>query len=175
MSRHQTPAPAPAPELAPTPAPAPGLAPAPAPERTPAPKSAAAPESAPAPSRSTRHLTVAEVTDIARIAFGGRAPETRAPGLLASAAHRPRARMFGTAAYEDVHEQAAALLHAIAANHPLVDGNKRAAWLAAATFLALHGVDLADCDQDMAYALVIDVASGAEPDVRAIAGRLRAL
>ncbi|GAA4001264.1 type II toxin-antitoxin system death-on-curing family toxin [Streptomyces plumbiresistens] len=123
----------------------------------------------------TRHLTVAEVTALAEVAFGGRPPEARAPGLLASAVHRPRARMFGTAAYEDLHEQAAALLHGIAANHPLVDGNKRTAWLAAATFLALNGVDLAGVDQDTAYALVIDVASGAEGDIGAIAGRLRRL
>ncbi|WP_329217799.1 type II toxin-antitoxin system death-on-curing family toxin [Streptomyces sp. NBC_01485] len=131
-----------------------------------------APRSAPHP---TRHLTLAEVADIARIAFGGRAPEAREPGLLASAVHRPRARMFGTAAYDDLHEQAAALLHAIATNHPLVDGNKRAAWLATATFLALHGVDLAACDQDAAYDLVIDVASGTESEVAVIARRLRAL
>ncbi|MFI6011495.1 type II toxin-antitoxin system death-on-curing family toxin [Streptomyces sp. NPDC051243] len=123
----------------------------------------------------TRHLTVAEVTALAEVAFGGRAPEAREPGLLASAVHRPRARMSGTAAYQDLHEQAAALLHAIATNHPLVDGNKRTAWLATASFLALNGVDLADVDQDTAYALVIDVASGAEGDVGAIAGRLRRL
>jgi death-on-curing protein len=123
----------------------------------------------------TRHLTVAEVTALAEVAFGGRVPEARAPGLLASAVHRPRARMFGTAAYEDLYEKAAALLHAIAANHPLVDGNKRTAWLAAATFLGVNGVDLADCDQDAAYDLVIDVASGGESDIRAIAGRLRQL
>ncbi|SMF08519.1 type II toxin-antitoxin system death-on-curing family toxin [Streptomyces sp. Amel2xC10] len=135
---------------------------------------------------ATRYLTVAEVTDIARIAFSGpddpqktapetRAPETRSPSLLASAVHRPRARMFGTAAYTDPYEQAAALLHALATNHPLVDGNKRAAWLAAATFLALHGTDLAACDQDAAYDLVIDVASGAESEIAVIAARLRAL
>ncbi|MFJ2832159.1 type II toxin-antitoxin system death-on-curing family toxin [Streptomyces sp. NPDC087263] len=123
----------------------------------------------------TRHLTVAEVTDLAEVAFGGRAPEMREPGLLASAVHRPRARMFGVAAYGDLYEQAAALLHAIATNHPLVDGNKRTAWLAAATTLAANGVDLADCDQDMAYDLVIDVASGGESDIGVIAGRLRAL
>lgn len=123
----------------------------------------------------TRHLTVAEVTALAEVAFGGRAPEARAPGLLASAVHRPRARMFGTAAYDDLHEQAAALLHAIATNHPLVDGNKRTAWLAAATFLALNGVDLTGVDQDMAYDLVIDVASGDESDISVIAGRLRRL
>ena len=123
----------------------------------------------------TRHLTVAEVTTIARIAFGGRTPEVRESGLLASAVHRPRARMFGTADYEDLHEQAAALLHAIATNHPLVDGNKRTAWLAAATFLGVNGVDLAGCDQDTAYDLVIDVASGDESDIAVIAGRLRRL
>jgi death-on-curing protein len=123
----------------------------------------------------TRHLTVAEVVDIAEVAFGGRPPEAREPGLLASAVHRPRARMFGTAAYQDLYEQAAALLHALAANHPLVDGNKRTAWLAAATFLAANGVDLATCDQEVAYDLVIDVASGDESDIGVIAGRLRAL
>ncbi|MER5430797.1 type II toxin-antitoxin system death-on-curing family toxin [Streptomyces sp. NPDC002588] len=123
----------------------------------------------------TRHLTVADVTGIARIAFGGRPPEERAPELLVSAVYRPRARMFGRAAYDDLHEQAAALLHAIAANHPFVDGNKRTAWLAAVTFLALHGVDLAGCDQDAAYDLVIEVASGAESDIGVIAERLRAL
>ncbi|MCX4974040.1 type II toxin-antitoxin system death-on-curing family toxin [Streptomyces sp. NBC_00620] len=123
----------------------------------------------------TRHLTVAEVTDLAAVAFGGRVPETRASGLLASAVHRPRARMLGVAAYQDLHDQAAALLHAIATNHPLVDGNKRTAWLAAATFLAANGVDLAACDQDAAYDLVIGVASGEQNDIGVIAGRLRAL
>ncbi|GAA2535971.1 type II toxin-antitoxin system death-on-curing family toxin [Streptomyces levis] len=125
--------------------------------------------------RRTRYLTVDEVTAVAQVAFGGRPPEARAPGLLASAVHRPRARMFHTAAYEDLYEQAAALLHAIAANHPLVDGNKRTAWLATATFLALNGVDLAGVDQDVAYTLVVDVASGAEAEVGRIAGRLREL
>ncbi|WP_406125903.1 type II toxin-antitoxin system death-on-curing family toxin [Streptomyces sp. NBC_00989] len=122
-----------------------------------------------------RHLTVGEATAVARIAFGGRSPEVREPGLFASAVHRPRARMFGTDAYTDLYEQAAALLHALATNHPLVDGNKRTAWLAAATFLAVNGVDLAGVDQDTAYDLVIDVASGAEEDIGVIARRLRAL
>ncbi|GAA3147441.1 type II toxin-antitoxin system death-on-curing family toxin [Streptomyces echinatus] len=123
----------------------------------------------------SRHLTVAEVTALAGIAFGGREPEAREPGLLASAVLRPRARMFGTAAYDDLYEQAAALLHGLASNHPLVDGNKRTAWLAAATFLALNGVDLVGVDQDVAYALVIDVAAGAESEVAVIAERLRRL
>ncbi|WP_079154178.1 type II toxin-antitoxin system death-on-curing family toxin [Streptomyces subrutilus] len=130
----------------------------------------------PAPA-GVRHLTLAEVLDLARHAClaQDQPVELRAPGLLESAVHRPRARMFGTPAYEDPYEQAAALLHGIAANHPLVDGNKRTAWLAAATFLAVNGVDLGDADQDLAYALVIDVASGSEGDTRRIAARLRSL
>ncbi|MGR4878812.1 type II toxin-antitoxin system death-on-curing family toxin [Streptomyces sp. LARHCF249] len=125
----------------------------------------------------TRHLTLAEVLDLARHACLARDQpvELRAPGLLESAVHRPRARMFGTPAYEDPYEQAAALLHGVATNHPLVDGNKRTAWLAAATFLAVNGIDLGDADQDLAYDLVIDVASGHEGDVGRIAGRLRSL
>jgi death-on-curing protein len=123
----------------------------------------------------TRHLTVAEVERIAQVAFGGLPPEARDTGLFASAVRRPRARMFGTQAYDDLYEQAAALLHALAANHPLVDGNKRTAWLATATFLGVNGVDLTACDQDTAYDLVIDVASGAESDIQVIAGRLRRL
>ncbi|MEV4196624.1 type II toxin-antitoxin system death-on-curing family toxin, partial [Streptomyces toxytricini] len=94
---------------------------------------------------------------------------------LDSAVHRPRARMFGTPAYEDPFEQAAALLHGLAKNHPLVDGNKRTAWLAAAVFLAVNGIDLADADQDAAYELVVDTASGAVDDVPTIAARLREL
>ncbi|MEK9523230.1 type II toxin-antitoxin system death-on-curing family toxin [Streptomyces sp. NPDC087908] len=125
---------------------------------------------------TTRFLTVEEVTEVARIAFtGDGVPELRAPGLLASAVHRPRARMFGESAYEDVYEQAAALLHAVATNHPFVDGNKRAAWLSAATFLAVNGVDLADADLERAYGLVIGVAGGALGDIPDIARRLRGL
>ncbi|MFE7773182.1 type II toxin-antitoxin system death-on-curing family toxin [Streptomyces sp. NPDC057445] len=71
-------------------------------------------------------------------------------------------------AYENVYEQAAALLHAIATNHPFVDGNKHTAWPATATFLALNGVDLADADQDRAYDLVVAVASGESDAVGAV-------
>ncbi|MER5871345.1 type II toxin-antitoxin system death-on-curing family toxin [Streptomyces sp. NPDC002044] len=139
--------------------------------RPPAP-AGTAPGSAAAP---VRHLTLAEVLDLARHAClaQGQPVELRAPGLLESAVHRPRARMFGTPAYEDPYEQAAALLHGIAVNHPLVDGNKRTAWLAAATFLTVNGADFGGVDQERAYALVIDVAAGNESDIGRIAERLR--
>ncbi|MFJ5993539.1 Fic family protein [Streptomyces sp. NPDC092370] len=122
----------------------------------------------------TRYLTVDEVTAIAEVAFGGGRPRRVLPDC-SPPPRTARARMFGTAAYDDLYEQAAALLHALAANPPLVDGNKRTAWPATATFLALNGVDPAGLDQDAAYALVVDVASGAEAEVGWIAGRLRGL
>ncbi|MGW3057036.1 hypothetical protein ACWC98_14125 [Streptomyces goshikiensis] len=50
---------------------------------------------------------------------------------------------------------------------PLVEGDKRTAWL------AVNGVDPGGVDQAAAYELVIDVASGAEGDVARIAARLR--
>ena len=92
-------------------------------------------------------------------------------GLLDSAAARPRSSAFGSDAYPTLPLKAAALLHSLAGNHPLVDGNKRLAWLSTVVFLDLnrHLADLAD---DAAFSLVVDVASGAR-DVTEIAVRLR--
>jgi death-on-curing protein len=93
-------------------------------------------------------------------------------GLLDSASARPRASAFGKHAYPTVPEKAAALLHSIARNHALVDGNKRLAWLAAVVFLDLNGHEPALGD-DEAFALVMSVAEG-ESDVATIANGLRA-
>ena len=46
-------------------------------------------------------------------------------GLLEAAAARPRATAFGAEVYGDLFTKAAALLHSLATNHALVDGNKR--------------------------------------------------
>jgi death-on-curing protein len=53
--------------------------------------------------------------------------EIRDVGLLESASARPRSTAFGEDAYPSIHLKAAAMLHSIARNHPLVDGNKRLA------------------------------------------------
>ncbi|MGR7026397.1 type II toxin-antitoxin system death-on-curing family toxin [Geodermatophilus sp. URMC 62] len=91
-------------------------------------------------------------------------------GLLDSAAGRPRAQAFGEDAYPTLPLKAAALLHSLAKNHPLVDGNKRLAWLAAVVFLDLNG-HAPDLDDDAAFALVMDVSAGSVP-VEDIAERL---
>ncbi len=92
-------------------------------------------------------------------------------GLLDSAAARPRSQAFGSEAYPTLRLKAAALLHSLARNHALVDGNKRLAWLAAVVFSDLNG-HVPDLDDDAAFGLVMDVAAGAA-QVAEIAERLR--
>jgi death-on-curing protein len=115
----------------------------------------------------TRYLTLEQALRIARYAIGGPF-DVRDLGLLDAAVNRPRASVFGQDAYPTLTLKAAALLHSVARNHPLVDGNKRLAWLATWVFLAKNGVEL-DPDDDAAYDLVIAVAAGELNHVEAIA------
>jgi death on curing protein len=103
----------------------------------------------------------------------GEDPVVRDHGLLESALARPQASAFGQDAYADLHEKAAALLHSLARNHALVDGNKRLALAATIAFLGINGLRLTLSD-DHAYELVIAVASGELNDVPSIATVLRA-
>lgn len=91
-------------------------------------------------------------------------------GLLDSAAARPRSSAFGEDAYPSLALKAGALMHSIARNHGLVDGNKRLALLAAVVFLDLNGVAPGIGDEEM-FALVMDVATGAA-EVNEISQRL---
>jgi death-on-curing protein len=117
------------------------------------------------------HLTLPELLHVAERTLG---PEVlvRDHGLLESALARPRATAFGHDAYDSLEAKAAALLHSLARNHALVDGNKRLALAGTIAFLGLNGLRLT-LTNDEAYTLVMDVASGALDDVEAIAERLR--
>jgi len=117
-----------------------------------------------------RYLTTEQTLTIARFAVGGPV-QVRDLGLLDAAVHRPQAGLFGQEAYPDLLTKAAALLHSLAANHPLVDGNKRLAWLATYVFCAKNDLVL-DPDDDDAYDLVMAVAAGEIRDVDVIAARL---
>lgn len=94
-------------------------------------------------------------------------------GLLQSALARPQASAFGEDAYPDIHQKAAALLHSLARNHALVDGNNRIALAAAIAFLGMNGIRLT-LSNDEAYDLVISVATGALEDVSNITAALQA-
>jgi death on curing protein len=111
------------------------------------------------------YLSTDDLLDIAATVVPGFA--VRDVGLLASAAARPRTSVFGAEAYPGFAEKAAALLHAIARNHALIDGNKRLAWTATRVFCLLNGRDLV-LDVDEAEALVVGAAAGSL-DVPALA------
>jgi death-on-curing protein len=97
--------------------------------------------------------------------------ELRDVGLLQSAAARPQSSAFGEDAYPALHAKAAALLHSIARNHALVDGNKRLALAGVLAFDGLNGERLT-LTNDEAYELVVAVAAGEVTDVDVIATRL---
>jgi death on curing protein len=119
----------------------------------------------------TRYLSLDELLRIADAAAGVEVM-VRDIGLLESALGRPRATVFGEDAYPDLHTKAAALLHSLARNHALVDGNKRLAWAAAAVFLGINGHRVS-VGNDEVVELVLPVATGELDDVVPIAARLR--
>ena len=102
----------------------------------------------------------------------GHAPQVRDYGLLESALARPRATAFGEDAYPDIHHKSAALLHSLARNHALVDGNKRLALAAVLAFYGMNGLRVT-LTNDEAHSLVVNVAGGRVSDVTQIASALR--
>jgi death-on-curing protein len=117
------------------------------------------------------YLTLPELLHIAGRVLG---PDyaVRDYGLLDAALARPQATAFGKDAYPDLDAKAAALLHSIARNHALIDGNKRLALAAVIAFCGLNGRRLT-LTNDAVYDLVISVASGQLDTVEEIAAALR--
>jgi death-on-curing protein len=87
----------------------------------------------------TDYLTTVEVLAIHtdQIERYGGSHGVRDHGLLESALYRPQ-----TGYYADLIEETAALWESLSQNHPFVDGNKRTAFAAAYTFLAINGMRL---------------------------------
>lgn len=117
------------------------------------------------------YLTLDDVLAAAEAHLGHPA-EVGDYGLLESAVARPQATVFGEDAYPNIHEKAAALLQSLAANHPLLDGNKRTAFVATALFYGLNGHHVPGSAEDELFDLVIAVATGGLDTVSKIAKRL---
>jgi death-on-curing protein len=85
------------------------------------------------------YLTVADVLAIHadQIERYGGTHGVRDLGLLEAALYRPQ-----TGYYADLIEEAAALWESLSQNHPFLDGNKRTAFAAMYTFLAINGIQL---------------------------------
>jgi death on curing protein len=116
------------------------------------------------------YLTLPELLHIAERTLAGK-PAVRDIGLLESALARPQATAFGSDAYPDLDAKAAALLHSLARNHALVDGNKRLALAGVIAFYGVNGRRLT-LTNDEAYDLVMAVADGRLDTVGEIARRL---
>ena len=116
------------------------------------------------------YLWVEDLLEIAAGVIGD--VKVRDVGLLAAAAARPRVTVFGDEAYPTFEDKAAALLHSLVRNHALVDGNKRLAWAACRTFLAINE-QWVSASEDDRFDFVIRVATGAEPELALIADQLR--
>jgi len=98
----------------------------------------------------TDYLTMADILAIHTDQlerYGGSAG-VRDPGLLEAALYRPQ-----TGYYADLIEEAAALWESLSQNHPFIDGNKRSAFAATYTFLAINGARIT-ADADDVYAFI---------------------
>ena len=83
----------------------------------------------------TRYLELEDaLAQAARVGF-----HVKDLGLLDSALARPRTTLFGEDAYASIELKAAALMHSVIKNHPMVDGNKRTAWFLLNSFLYING------------------------------------
>lgn len=113
------------------------------------------------------YLTLAELLHVAERAIGP-AVAVRDHGLLEAALARPRTTVAGVDAYPTLDLKAAALLHSLARNHALVDGNKRLALAGVIAFYGMNGRRLTLSNDD-AYELVMRVAAGDLDEVAGIA------
>ena len=82
--------------------------------------------------------------------FGG-AYGIRDEGALEAAIFRPQSGY-----YNDLIEEAAALWESLSQNHPFIDGNKRTAFDATHTFLAINGAEI-DASPEQIITFVMDL------------------
>ena len=116
------------------------------------------------------YLTLPELLHVAVRTLGSE-PEVRDYGLLESALARPRATAFGADTYPGLDAKAAALLHSLARNYALIDGNKRLALAATIAFYGVNGRRLT-LTNDEAYELIMGIAEGKLDSVDDIAAVL---
>ena len=93
------------------------------------------------------------------IGIDGGSPGIRDHGLLDAAVAMPRQQFGGTFLHKDLASMAAAYLFHIAQNHPFVDGNKRAAVMAALSFLHINKIEKLPAPQELEIT-TLQVAAG---------------
>jgi len=98
------------------------------------------------------YLTVAEVLAIhhRQIETCGGSHGLRDVGALEAGVFRPQ-----TGYYNNLAEEAAALMESLANNHPFLDGNERVAFDATHTFLLMNGLTI-EADSVETYVFMVD-------------------
>jgi death-on-curing protein len=116
-------------------------------------------------SQEIQYLSLEEVIEIGEALI----PDFRIRdiGLLESALHRPATVIYGQEAYPSIEGKIAALMHSLAANHALIDGNKRLTWSSGRLFAILNNLDFY-VGIDEAEGVIISLASG-ELDAKSLA------
>ena len=108
-------------------------------------------------SQKIQYLSLEEVIEIGEALI----PDFRIRdiGLLESAVHRPATVIYGQEAYPSIEGKIAALMHSLAANHTLIDGNKRLTWSSGRLFAILNNLDFY-VGIDEAEEVIISLSSG---------------
>jgi len=116
-------------------------------------------------SQKIQYLSLEEVIEIGEALI----PDFRIRdiGLLESAVNRPATVIYGQEAYPSIEGKIAALMHSLAANHALIDGNKRLTWSSGRLFAILNNLDFY-VGIDEAEGVIISLASG-ELDAKSLA------
>jgi death-on-curing protein len=113
----------------------------------------------------TRYINLAEYLWLSEQVTGVSAEVLAKSGridLADSALHAPMAGFGDEDFFPDISDKAAVLCWRLARNHPLPDGNKRAAWAALVTFIDLNDGrwDPDPPDVDDAEQIMLAVAAG---------------
>ena len=122
----------------------------------------------------TRYVTLGEYFWLAEQVTGieaGTLARASRSDLADSALHAPRAGFGDVEFYADIYDKAAVLVCRLAWNHPLPDGNKRAAWAALVMFVDLNDGtwDPNPPDIDQAEEAMVAIASGERDEAWAVA------
>lgn len=105
----------------------------------------------------TTYLTMADALMMHKVLvkrYGG-ANGLRDAGALEAALFRPQSGY-----YNDVIEEAAALIESLAINHPFVDGNKRIAFACCDVFLRMNGYEITKTSREIYRDMITMFESG---------------
>ena len=94
------------------------------------------------------------------------------PGCGIEACSKPTLYRPQTGYYADLIEEAAALWESLSQNHPFIDGNKRTAFAAMYTFLAING-GIITAEAEATYAFIMGLYGAGTFDFKRLAQWLR--